>query len=440
MIEALYLHLPFCVSRCAYCDFATSACDDGARMDAYVEALCLQLRRAAKAGLLGQVKTIYIGGGTPTHLGSRRLNTLVYTLSLSVNLENVVEFTCEANPESIDERMVADLFSLGVNRFSIGAQSFDDAVLRGYGRVHDAAAVDAALAAVHTRTNNVSLDLICGGPGQSMESWRESLRHAIDAGVSHVSVYPLMLEDDTPLAHRVEMGECEVADEDAQADMMLEAEQMLTAAGFERYEVASYAKPGFTSCHNTAYWTGAEYLGLGAGASSMLSAATAEQAIDSGIFEIDSEKAGWGMHKASFPKGTSFASAHTSGSAGGASVRAQHCPSDCAPTQPYDVDFARIRIAASSDDIAFAESLGCPRAEIELLSARESAVEDLMLGMRRSIGVPVGQVQSVEGAPAVFERLEQLGLVCEQGDRFVPARRGWLLGNEVYGAIWSLVS
>ena len=440
MIEALYLHLPFCVSRCAYCDFATSACDDGARMDAYVEALCLQLRRAAKAGLLGQVKTIYIGGGTPTHLGSRRLNTLVYTLSLSVNLENVVEFTCEANPESIDERMVADLFSLGVNRFSIGAQSFDDAVLRGYGRVHDAAAIDAALAAVHTRTNNVSLDLICGGPGQSMESWRESLRHAIDAGVSHVSVYPLMLEDDTPLAHRVEMGECEVADEDAQADMMLEAEQMLTAAGFERYEVASYAKPGFTSCHNTAYWTGAEYLGLGAGASSMLSPESAEQAIDVGIFEIDREEAGWGMHKASFPKGTSFASAHTSGSAGGASVRAQHCPSDCAPTQPYDVDFARIRIAASSDDIAFAESLGCPRAEIELLSARESAVEDLMLGMRRSIGVPVGQVQSVEGAPAVFERLEQLGLVCEQGDRFVPTRRGWLLGNEVYGAIWSLVS
>ena len=146
------------------------------------------------------------------------------------------------------------------------------------------------------------------------------------------------------------------------------------------------------------------------------------------------------MHKASFPKGTSFASAHTSGSASGAFVRAQHCPSDCAPTQPYDVDFARIRIAASSDDIAFAESLGCPRAEIELLSARESAVEDLMLGMRRSIGVPVGQVQSVEGAPAVFERLEQLGLVCEQGDRFVPTRRGWLLGNEVYGAIWSLVS
>ncbi len=429
MIEALYLHIPFCVSRCAYCDFATNACADEQRMDAYVEALCLQLRRAAKAGLLGQVKTIYIGGGTPTHLGSRRLNTLVYTLSLSVNLENVVEFTCEVNPESIDERMVADLFSLGVNRFSIGAQSFDDAVLAAYGRIHDAAAIDAALAAVRTRTNNISLDLICGGPGQSMESWTQDLRHAIDADVPHVSIYPLTLEDGTALTRRVEAGECEVADEDTQTDMMLEAEHMLTNAGFERYEVASYAKPGFPSHHNTAYWTGAEYLGLGAGASSMLSAESAEQAIDAGIFEIDREKAGWGMHKASCAR---------AGSASGASVRAQHCPSDCAPTQPCDADFARIRIAASSDDIAFAESLGCPRAEIELLSARESAVEDLMLGMRRSIGVARERVLAVEGALAVFERLKALGLVREQGDRFVPTQRGWLLGNEVYGAIWSL--
>ena len=399
MIEALYLHIPFCVSRCSYCDFATSACADEARMDAYVEALCLQLRRAAKAGLLGQVKTIYIGGGTPTHLGSRRLNTLVYTISLSVNLENVVEFTCEANPESIDERMVADLFSLGVNRFSIGAQSFDDAVLRGYGRIHDAAAIDAALAAVRMRTNNISLDLICGGSGQSMESWMRSVEHAIDADVPHVSIYPLTLEDGTPLTRRVEAGECEVADDDLQADMMLAASELLESAGFERYEVASYAKPGYPSHHNTAYWTGAEYLGLGAGASSMLSPESADCALEAGIFEID-----------------------------------------CAPTQPYDADVARIRIAASSDDVAFAESLGCPHVEVELLSARESAVEDLMLGMRRSNGVSVEDVRAVEGAPAVFERLEALGFVCQREGRLVPTERGWLLGNEVYGAIWSLAS
>lgn len=437
MIGALYLHIPFCVSRCAYCDFATSACADEQRMDAYVEALCLQLRRAAKAGLLGQVKTIYIGGGTPTHLGSRRLNTLVYTLSLSVNLENVVEFTCEANPESIDERMVADLFSLGVNRFSIGAQSFDDATLAGYGRIHDAAAIDAALAAVRARTNNISLDLICGGPGQSMESWTQDLRHAIDADVPHVSIYPLTLEDGTALTRRVEAGECEIANEDMQADMMLAAERMLTTAGFDRYEVASYAKSGFPSYHNTAYWTGVEYLGLGAGASSMFSAATAEHAIDAGLFDVPgledgfTHEAGWWRSRSDSPE----------------LARERHRRSRlvrnslCASTtqlEQVEFDFARVRIAASPDDVAFACSLGRPHVELEMLDARESAVEDLMLGMRRSTGVTREQVLAVDGALAVFERLEALGFVREQDARLVPTQRGWLLGNEVYGAIWSL--
>lgn len=439
MIEALYLHLPFCVSRCAYCDFATSACDDDARMDAYVEAMSLQLRRAAKAGLLGRVKTIYLGGGTPTHLGSRRLDSLVYMISLSVNLENVVEFTCEANPESVDERMVADLFSLGVNRFSIGAQSFDDAVLAGYGRIHDAVAIDAALAAVRTRTNNISLDLICGGPGQSMESWTQDLRHAIDADVPHVSVYPLTLEDGTPLTRRVEAGECEVADEDLQADMMLVAERMLTAAGFEHYEVASYAKPGFEAIHNIAYWSGVEYLGLGAGASSMLSATTAERAIGAGLFDVSdledgfTYEAGWWRSRSDSPE----------------LARERHRRSRlvrnslCASTtqlERLESEPARIRIAASPDDIAFARSSGRPHAEVECLDGYEAAVEDLMLGMRRSIGVSVEQVRSVEGASVVFERLERLGLVCACGDRLVPTQRGWLLGNEVYGAIWSLAS
>ena len=433
MIGALYLHIPFCVSRCAYCDFATSACDDEARMDAYVEALCLQLRRAAKAGLLGQVKTIYIGGGTPTHLGSRRLNTLVYTLSLSVNLENVVEFTCEANPESIDERMVADLFSLGVNRFSIGAQSFDDAVLAGYGRIHNAAAINEALAAVRTRTSNISLDLICGGSGQSMESWKESLQRAIDADVSHVSIYPLTLEDGTALTSRVEAGECEVADEDMQADMMLVAERMLTNAGFERYEVASYAKPGFASCHNTAYWTGVEYLGLGAGASSMLSVESAQAAFDADIFDIGKGTDGWQRSRSDSARSVRQSTGLSH------SLRNSLCASATHPQFPRtSTDIARVRIAASPDDVAFARSLGRPHVELEMLDARESAVEDLMLGMRRSTGVAREQVLAVEGAPAVFERLEALGLVCEQGARLVPTQRGWLLGNEVYGAIWSL--
>lgn len=390
MIGSLYIHIPFCASRCSYCDFATSACDDDARMDAYVEALCVQLRRAAKAGLLGSVETIFVGGGTPSHLGSRRLNSLMYLISLSVNLENVVEFTVEANPESLGERLVADLFSLGASRFSIGAQSFDDAVLEGYGRIHDSRAIDEAVRAVRTRSDNLSLDLICGGPAQSARSWDETLEHAVALDIPHVSVYPLMLEETTPLSRRVDAGEVAVASEEQQAEMMLWAQERLGAAGLERYEVASYAKPGFECAHNIAYWSGVEYLGLGAGAASMLSGRTALQARAAGIIEAEG------------------------------------------------LDAARVRFTIPADDEAYARELGCVRVEPELLSSYEAQVEDLMLGMRRSIGVACAQVDAVDGAAAVFDRLCGLSLVALVDGRFVPTQRGWLMGNEIYGAIWEL--
>lgn len=390
MIEALYIHIPFCASRCAYCDFATNACDDEERMDAYVDALCVQLRRAAKAGLLGGVKTIFIGGGTPTHLGMRRLNTLIYTISLSINLENVVEFTIEANPESLDERMVVDLYALGVNRFSIGAQSFDDEVLAGYGRIHDAKAIDEALAVARTRTDNVSVDLICGGPAQTMESWKASVAHVIEQGIPHVSVYPLMLEEGSPLAGRVVEGSVQVADEELQAEMMLAAQNMLEEAGLVRYEVASYAKPGFECLHNIAYWSGKEYLGIGAGAASMLSGEMAMRARDVGLIEA------------------------------------------------ADLDAVRVRYVCDVDDVAYAAALGCVPVDCEILSAYEAQVEDLMLGMRRSIGVSREEVECVAGAAEVFARLEELGLVAYADGRLVPTQRGWLMGNEVFAAIWDL--
>ncbi len=394
MIEALYLHVPFCIARCAYCDFATSACDDDARMDVYADALCMQIRRAARAGLLGAVKTIYIGGGTPTHLGARRLNSLIYMISLSVNLENVDEFTIEANPESLDERMVADLFALGVDRFSIGAQSFDDAVLAGYGRVHDARQIEHAVSCVRTRTDHFSLDLICGGPGQSMQSWEHSVQHAIELGAQHVSVYPLTLEHGTPLFKRVDAGECEVADEDMQAQMMLRAAEILEAAGLERYEVASYARPGHESMHNSAYWTGVEYLGLGAGAASMLNVKDARASLDAGLFNVEAFDAG-------------------------------------------DTT-ARYRLAACADDIAYSVSLGKPRVDVETLSAREAMLEELMLGMRMSSGVDCDMVRALPEALPVFEELREKGLVAEKDGRFVPTERGWLMGNEIFGAIWAL--
>ena len=268
--KALYLHLPFCVKRCGYCDFATAAVpSDSAEIDAYVEDLCLQIRRKAKEGELGAVETVYLGGGTPSHLGLSRLSMLLYTLSLSMHLTPEVECTMEANPESLTERMVRDVWALGVNRLSIGVQSFDDDVLVVLGRAHDADAARRAVAAAQTRFENVSVDLMCGIPGQSAASFEASVREAVSLGVAHVSVYPLAIEEHTPFYRAVLAGELDEPDDDVEAEHMEIAARVLAEAGFERYEVASYARPGFQCRHNVSYWTGVPYLGLGRSAATM---------------------------------------------------------------------------------------------------------------------------------------------------------------------------
>lgn len=268
--KALYLHIPFCVKRCGYCDFATSAVPrDSAAIDEYVESLVMDIRRASKEGKLGAVETVYLGGGTPSHIGMGRLSLLLYALSMSMHLTPEVECTMEANPESLNGNMVRDIWALGVNRLSIGVQSFDDDVLRILGRAHDAEAARAAVRTAQERFENVSVDLMGGIPGQSAESFADSVREAVALGVTHVSVYPLTIEPHTPFDRAVMRGDMPEPDEDVEAEAMETARRILEGAGFHRYEVASYAKPGFESRHNTAYWTGAPYLGLGRSAVTM---------------------------------------------------------------------------------------------------------------------------------------------------------------------------
>ena len=268
--KALYLHIPFCVKRCGYFDLATTAAAaDAPAMDEYVESLVLDIRRASKEGELGALETVYIGGGTPSHLGIARLSSLLYALSLSMHLTPEVECTMEANPESLTVPMVRDIWALGVNRLSIGVQSFDDGVLRRLGRAHDGDGARRAVAAAQARFENVSVDLMCGIPGQSAASFEASVREAVSLGVTHVSVYPLTIEPHTPFDRAVMRGEMAEPDEDEEAAAMEAARLILENAGFQRYEVASYARPGFESRHNTAYWTGAPYLGLGASAVTM---------------------------------------------------------------------------------------------------------------------------------------------------------------------------
>lgn len=269
--KALYLHIPFCVKRCGYCDFTTSAVPrDDKRIDDYVENLIVDIRKHAKAGELSEVGTVYIGGGTPTHIGHARMTSLLYALSVSMDLtRDDLEFTVEANPESLDERLVRDMWALGVNRLSIGVQSFDDGILKLLGRAHDSKRALEAIVCARDRFENVSIDLMCGIPEQDDAVFEESLRRAVELGVKHVSVYPLSIEPHTPFDQLVLSGDMREPDEDAQARHMQLAQNVLSEYGFVRYEVASYSPLGYESKHNTAYWTGVPYLGLGSGATTM---------------------------------------------------------------------------------------------------------------------------------------------------------------------------
>ncbi|OUO91513.1 coproporphyrinogen III oxidase [Gordonibacter sp. An230] len=362
--KALYLHLPFCVRRCGYCDFATEAVPaDDARIDAYVEDLALQIRRKAREGELAAVETVYLGGGTPSHVGSSRLSMLLYTLSLSMHLTPEVECTMEANPESLTGNMVRDVWALGVNRLSIGVQSFDDDVLSVLGRAHSADDARRAVEAARERFDNVSVDLMCGIPGQSGKSFEASVREAVELGATHVSVYPLTIEPHTPFHRAVMRGQMPEPDDDAEAAHMEIASRVLAEADFARYEVASYALPGRECRHNIAYWTGRPYLGLGRSAATMTQ--NAERRM-------------------------------------------------------------RVQDGRVTDD----------------LDARQTAAEDLMLGMRMTCGVSETQVERASAllpkALATFASLEAQGLVVREDGRFKPTERGWLCGNELYGALFDL--
>lgn len=268
--RALYIHIPYCVKKCKYCDFASKALPSAAsEIDDYIENLVFHIRRASKTGELAHIETVYIGGGTPSYVGAHRLSSLLYALSHFMRLEPDVECSMEANPESITYHLVNDIWALGVNRLSIGVQSFDDDVLRLLGRAHTAREAREAIACAKERFDNVSIDLMCGIPGQSLSSFKDSVLQAIDAGVTHVSVYPLTIEPGTAFYHDVIAGTMEEPDDDTEAEQMACAGELLAQAGFERYEVASYAKPGYQCRHNISYWTGVPYLGLGTSAATM---------------------------------------------------------------------------------------------------------------------------------------------------------------------------
>lgn len=407
-VTALYVHVPFCAQKCRYCDFdsrSVAPCDLDAALYAYFEQLYARLDAFGNAGALRQIRTVYVGGGTPS-LAGERLVILARRISMWCK---PVEFTCEANPESLTAELVIALAKAGVTRVSLGVQTLDNTELAVIGRIHDAERALEAIATVKDVGLDVSCDLMCGLPGQTMASWQHTLDGVLAAAPHHVSVYPLTLEEGTPLYRMACRDESLEPDEDFQAACMDVARQRLSSAGYHPYEVASYALDGHECAHNIAYWTGRGYLGLGRSAAGMLDAEDFDRL--AGLF--------LGV--------------------------APRC------------DFHRVRLVQRNDDATAFDA--------EYLSQREAAAEDLMLACRMTRGVAsdllvrAARVIPADELTAACDRALELGLatwVPEHGDthagpiasvdviagrtcaRLAPTHLGWLDGNVLFELFWGL--
>ncbi|MEO7803587.1 MAG: radical SAM family heme chaperone HemW [Actinomycetota bacterium] len=259
----LYVHIPFCIVRCAYCDFnAYAGMDD--LMGPYVDALVDEIRSGDEDR---QIDTVFFGGGTPTQLPPSELARILGAIKQRFTLSQDVEITVEANPETVDESIFEQLLVAGFNRVSIGLQSTSEAILKQLGRVHDSrtglAALGAARAAGFKRIN---ADLIFGTPGETGVEWQRSLEDVLATGVDHVSAYALTVEPSTPLATWIEQGSFPAPDDDLQADRYEAACEILGLAGFDNYELSNWATDESWCRHNLVYWRGDDYLAFGAGA------------------------------------------------------------------------------------------------------------------------------------------------------------------------------
>ena len=270
-VVGVYLHIPFCRSKCDYCDFYSMPAGDDL-MDRYQKALLTQIKSMVPRLKGRTVDTIYIGGGTPSYYGEKRLRELLGYLQRHLSVAKNAEITVECNPDTVDLKSMIRLRKAGVNRISLGMQSADPDQLRCVHRVHDPQQVIWAVEDIRAaKIENLSLDLIYGLPGQSMDSWTDTIRAALALHPDHLSCYGLKVEEGTPLARRVdEEGDMDLPDGDSQADFYLEAVEQIQQAGFRQYEISNFARTGMESRHNLKYWMGREYAGFGPGAHSYL--------------------------------------------------------------------------------------------------------------------------------------------------------------------------
>lgn len=391
---ALYIHIPFCRTRCRYCDFNTYAGSQGL-VPAYCGALAQEARFWAAALGTPEVATIYFGGGTPSLLPVPEVQGLLGAVRDAFPVAPATEISLEANPGTVDEGYLAGLRAVGVNRLSLGVQSFQGRFLRLLGRGHSAAqAREAVAAARRAGGDNLGLDLIYGLPGQSLGDWRADLGAVLALGPEHLSLYALEVAEGTPLAADLAQGRLPAPDPDLAADMYLLAEESLAQAGYLHYELSNWARPGRECRHNLAYWRNGPYLGLGAGAHSWLG----------------------GMRFANVSRPEDY-------------IRLAHALAEARPARP----------GAMAALLAVAPWV----AERETISARLELVETVMMGLRLVAGLGLEAFRERFGVgvaaafPGAVEELGAQGLLeTAQGHlRLTP--RGRLLGNQVFSRLLS---
>lgn len=266
MIQSAYIHIPFCEHICHYCDFNKFFLQ-GQPVDEYLDMLKKEMQMALEKYPQPKLKTIFVGGGTPTSLNERQLDFLCRSINETLPFGKYTEFTFEANPGDLSAEKLSILYNAGVNRLSFGVQSFNDELLKRIGRTHRAADVYETIEnAQKTGFTNISVDLIYGLPGQTMDDFADTLDKALELGLPHYSGYSLIVEPKTVFYNLMQKGKLQLPPQELEASMYERLMDTMERDGLQQYEISNFAKPGFESLHNLAYWNNVEYFGFGAGA------------------------------------------------------------------------------------------------------------------------------------------------------------------------------
>ena len=389
---SLYVHIPFCETKCPYCDFNTYAAIEPL-MPSYVAALQSEIALWGKLLHNPQVCTIFFGGGTPSYLPAEDIRHIMDTIRSNFNLAPDAETTLEANPGDFSDDNLAAYLDCGINRLSIGVQSFDDGLLETLGRRHNAAdALEAYRQAAAAGFDNISIDLMYGLPYQSITQWQDTLAQALELAPPHISMYCLTLEGGTPMERWVEQGSMPTPEPDLAADMYLIAQEEMRGAGYRHYEISNWALNGRRSEHNLTYWRNEPYLGVGPGAHSYL---------------------------------------------GGCRFSAIKSPREYIRRMRNRAPIAPdCRMSARIESVPVVD-------EIEEIDASLEMAETMMMGLRLDEGISISAFSKRFGAPPsrfyadTLEELESLGLLCTQYGALRLTHRGRMLGNEVFSRFFT---